>query len=695
MTRILGASAVMVAFGIAIVGMVMAVVGARTRRADLVRGAYAATYVNFGLLAIATLAMVYALVTHDFSVSYVAQVGSRSTPVFYTVISLWGALEGSILFWGLVLAGFSAVAVWRGTRVPAGRSPTAPDVERLMPYATAILLGIGAFFYLLLVMPANPFLPVSPVPADGPGPNPLLQNHILMGIHPPLLYLGYVGMSVPFAFAMGALLAGVSGGAWIQLTRRWTTAAWMFLTAAIIAGLWWSYEVLGCGGYWAWDPVENASFLPWLTATAFLHSAMVEERRGMLRVWNLSLITATFALTILGTFLTRSGILSSVHAFAEGDIGYWFLAFIALVLVFSLALVAGRSDQLRTEGKLDAVASRETAFLVNNLLFSVFTFTVLLGTLFPLMAEAVRGVKVSVGEPFFNSMTLPLCMALLFLMGVGPALPWRVASRDVVRRELAIPAVLAVIVAAVVAIFVGWNGYAIVTFAFGTFALAVNLRQFVIGARARMRAHGEGAPVALARLVGANRRRYGGYLAHVGAITVAVAVGASSAYKSETEATLRKGETMSLRGQTIRLDELWGRQEPQRFVLGADVSVLRDGEAAGRMDPRLNFYQTSDQPIATPAVRSRWSGDLYLNLMAVEPDGSTATIRMIVEPLVPWIWAGGFIIVLGGMITVAPSRRRERSPVAVPVGARPPLVPGAAPARPLVIADADTRGAAP
>jgi len=675
--------------------MILAVTGARLRRPELVRGAYAAVYVNFGLLLVAALAMVWALVTHDFSVSYVAQVGSRTTPTFYTIISLWGALEGSILFWGLVLAGFSAVAIWRGTRIPQGprRTETA-DTQQLMPYAAAILLGIGAFFYLLLVMPANPFLPVSPVPADGPGPNPLLQNHVLMAVHPPLLYLGYVGMSVPFAFAMGALLAGVPGGAWVRLTRRWTTMAWTFLTAAIIAGMWWSYEVLGWGGYWAWDPVENASFLPWLTATAFLHSAMVEERRGMLRVWNLSLITATFALTILGTFLTRSGILSSVHAFAEGEIGYWFLGFIALVLIFSLSLVAGRSDQLHTAGRLDAVASRETAFLLNNLLFSVFTFTVLLGTLFPLVAEAVRGVKVSVGEPFFNSMTLPICMALLFLMGVGPALPWRVSSRDALRRELAIPAAIALVVAIATALLPGGSVYAVITFAFGAFALAVNVRQFMTGAKARMRAHGEAPPVALGRLIAGNRRRYGGYLAHIGAITVAVSVAASSAFKAETEATLRKGETMSLRGHTIRLDEMWGRQEPQRFVLGATVSVLREGAASGQMDPRLNFYNTSEQPIATPAVRSRASGDLYLNLMAVERDGSTATIRMIVEPLVPWIWAGGFIIVIGAVISMWPTRRREMAtaPVVTPM---PPLVPGGAVARPLAVADPDMRGAQP
>jgi cytochrome c-type biogenesis protein CcmF len=370
----------------------------------------------------------------------------------------------------------------------------------------------------------------------------------------------------------------------------------------------------------------------------------------------------------------------------------FFLVFIAVILVFSLVLLTGRSGELHGEGRLDSPLSRETVFLLNNLLFTVFTFTVLLGTLFPLVAEAMRGVKVSVGEPFFNSMTLPICMALLFLMGVGPALPWKVAPRDIVRRELAVPAALAVVVAAVIAILVGWNGYAILTFAFGTFALAVNLRQFAIGVGARMRAHREAAPVALVRLVSGNRRRYGGYLAHVGAIMVAVAVGASSAFKSEHEATLRKGETMSLRGHTIRLDELWARQEPQRFVLGADVTVLRNGEEKGRMDPRLNFYQTSEQPISTPAVRSRASGDLYLNLMSVERDGSSATIRMIVEPLVPWIWAGGLVIVLGALVTVLPSRRRARQTAPAPAPIRPPMVPGTAPARPLVIADPHAGG---
>jgi cytochrome c-type biogenesis protein CcmF len=678
-TRLIGASAVMVALALSLAGIVFALSGARRQRRDLLQGAYAVAYTNFALLGVATLAMVWALVTHDFSVSYVAQVGSRATPPFYTVISLWGALEGSILFWGFVLAAYTAAVVYFN-RHRGGA---------MVPYATATLLGIGVFFYVLLVLPANPFHLVSPTPADGPGPNPLLQNHPLMAVHPPLLYLGYVGMSVPFAFAVGALLSRAPDDEWIRTTRRWTVTAWMFLTAAIIAGMWWSYEVLGWGGYWAWDPVENASFMPWLTATAFLHSVMVEERRGMLRIWNLSLVTATFLLTILGTFLTRSGVLSSVHAFSEGPIGKYFLVFIAIVFVSSLGLIAGRSSDMQSRGKLDAAVSRETVFLLNNLLFTLFTFTVLLGTLFPLVAEAVSGAKVSVGGPFFNKMTLPICMGLLFLMGVGPALPWRAASRDTIKRELLLPGGVAVLVAIASIVLGARNVFAILAFSFAAFALFVNVRQFTVGARARMRAHGEAPWTALVRLVAGNRRRYGGFVAHIGAIVAAVAIAASSAFRSETEATLKKGETMTLRGFTIRLDEIWAAQEPQRFTVGTDVSLVRGGAVAGRLSPRLNFYATSDQPISTPAVRSRAAGDLYLNLMAFERDGSTATIRMIVEPLVPWIWTGGMIIVLGAALSSWPARKRAGAPARVAIagqgeaggggGGGKPLIPTAAP----------------
>ncbi|HEX6943423.1 MAG TPA: heme lyase CcmF/NrfE family subunit, partial [Gemmatimonadaceae bacterium] len=576
MTRLIGSGALLVALGVALYAAFALLVGARRTRADLLRSGEMALYAMWGLVTVATLAMVYALVAHDFSVKYVAMVGSRATPLFYTVISLWGALEGSILFWIFVLSSLSALVVYQNR----AREGT------LVPYAGGVLMLISVFFLILLVGPANPFGLVSPVPPDGPGPNPLLQNHPLMAIHPPLLYLGYVGMSVPFAFGVGAVLSGdIDNDGWIRITRRWLLGAWMFLSAAIIAGMWWSYEVLGWGGYWAWDPVENASFIPWLTATAFLHSVMVQERRGLLKLWNLNLIVATFALTILGTFLTRSGVLSSVHAFSEGPIGKYFLVFIAIVLIGSFALVAGNSERLRPTGALDAAVSRESVFLLNNLFLTAFTITVLVGTLFPLVAEAMRGVKVSVGEPFFNRMTLPICVALLFLMGVGPALPWRVASREVMKKQLLPPAIGA-LVGLVVSLVVGVRSpYALAAFSFGAFALTANVREFLDGALARRRIHGEAPPMALARLIGANRRRYGGYIAHIGVLTVTLGIGASSTFRTEREATLRKGESMNIGPFTVRLDAVYSRDEPQRTVLAAGVTILRGTREVGRMEP--------------------------------------------------------------------------------------------------------------
>ncbi|HUG39977.1 MAG TPA: cytochrome c-type biogenesis CcmF C-terminal domain-containing protein, partial [Longimicrobiales bacterium] len=474
----------------------------------------------------------------------------------------------------------------------------------------------------------------------------------------------------PFAFAVGALATRQTDDRWLRITRRWTLTAWGFLTLAIIAGMWWSYEVLGWGGYWAWDPVENASFMPWLTATAFLHSMMVQERRGMLKVWNISLIISTFLLTILGTFLTRSGILSSVHAFAEGPIGYWFLAFIALLLLASLALVAGRSGDLHSDGRLDSAASRETVFLLNNLIFAAFTFTVLLGTLFPLVAEAARGVRVTVGEPFFNRMTLPLCVALLFLVGVGPVLPWGRAQQRHLRR-FAIPAAVGIL-AAVLALLAGARApLALAGFAFAGFALAGNVGEFATGARARMRAHGENPVRALGRLISANPRRFGGYTAHIGVLVVAVGIIASSTFTTDREATLAPGESVTVGEYEIAFEEIWAREEPRRFVVAAELGILKGGERIGTMDPRLNFYQMSDQPISTPAVRSRAHEDLYITLMAFERDGSSVTIRVLIEPLVMWIWIGGLMIALGALISLRYRSRRADDAIArSPAGPR-------------------------
>lgn len=666
MTRLLGLGATGLALALAVYGVVIIYWGSRRNRTDLIRSGQAAAYATFGLMTVANLSMIYGLLTHDFSISYVAQVGSRATPPFYTVISLWGALEGSILFWGWVLSAYTASVVFAYRHERQG----------LVPAATGVMLFVGIFFYTLLIGPANPFGKVWPVPADGPGPNPLLQNHILMGVHPPLLYLGYVGMTVPFAFAIGAMITGRFDADWIKKTRIWTMTAWGFLSLAIVAGMWWSYDVLGWGGYWAWDPVENASFMPWLTATAFLHSVMVEERRGMLKVWNLSLIISTFLLTILGTFLTRSGILSSVHAFTEGTIGFWFLGFIAVVFIVALALLAGRAGELRSPGKLQSPASRETVFLLNNLLFTAFAFTVLLGTLFPLVAEAARGVKVSVGEPFFNRMTVPIMAALLFLIGVGPLLPWGRPDRKQITNRLLVPGI-GLLAAVVLALLAGTRGFwSLLAFAFAGYALTANVGEFVRGAANRMRVNGENPVWALLRLVNSNRRRYGGYVAHIGIVIAAFGITASSTFRFEHETTLKPGESLQVGNFVVRLDRIWGQQEPQRFAVGADMAVLKGGRQIDTMEPRLNFYPTSSSPITTPAVRSTPRSDLYLTLMAFEQDGSSATVRAIVEPMVAWIWFGGLMVGLGALLgltgwkrrTAPAPRRTVAGPRAEPVG---------------------------
>ncbi|MEX0890608.1 MAG: heme lyase CcmF/NrfE family subunit [Gemmatimonadota bacterium] len=668
MLRLIGFAAVAAAFAIAIFGIVAAVVAVKRRDAGLMQSARAAVYTNFVLMSVSNLAMITALLTHDFSIDYVAQVGSRATPAYITVISLWSALEGSILFWGWVLSAYTAGAIWFA-RQRAGA---------LGAYATATMLFVGGFFYLLLLGPASPWGLVSPVPLDGPGPNPLLQNHWLMGVHPPLLYLGYVGFTVPFGFAMGALLSGQLDDTWVRLSRKWTLAAWAFLSLAIVAGMWWSYDVLGWGGYWAWDPVENASFMPWLTATAFLHSVMVEERRGMLRAWNMSLVIATFLLTILGTTITRSGILSSVHAFAEGPIGLFFISFMAITLLGSLMLLAGRAGELRGEARLDRMASRETVFLFNNLILTAFTFTVLLGTLFPLVAEAARGVKVTVGAPYFNSMTIPLCVALLFLVGVGPALPWKGVEARELKSRFLVP-VIGLLVATALALLAGVRGgWGLAAFGFAGFALVTNVREYVTATLARRRAAGSGFLGALTGVVRANPRRYGGFLAHIGLVLIAIGIAASSIFRLDREVTLRGGESVAIHDYVVRFDQLRAEQEPHKVVVYAQLTAFTaDGKELGRMYPALNYYEMrGGEPITTPAVRSRLDEDLYINLLAFEQNGANATLHVIIEPLVAWIWIGTGVVAFGALISLVGGRGRRPAPIRVPSR---PAQPGSRP----------------
>jgi cytochrome c-type biogenesis protein CcmF len=597
---------------------------------------------------LAVFAMERALITRDFTVRFVAENGSTRTPALYNVATMWAALEGSILLWGLILSGYTALVVGKFRR--RLRDP-------LVGYAVLTMFIVAAFFFFLMAFPANPFERFSPAPGfDGPGPNPLLQNHPLMAFHPPMLYLGYVGFTVPFAFAIAALATGRVGEGWLVATRRWTLIAWGFLTVGIVLGAWWSYEVLGWGGYWAWDPVENASFLPWLTGTAYLHSVMVQERRGMLRVWNLSLLCATFSLTILGTFITRSGVLDSVHAFTESAIGPSILTFFALTVIVTVGLIGWRGDRLRAPGRIDSPLSREAAFLANNVVFAVFAFVVLLGTVFPLLVEALNDDRVSVGTPYFNRMTMPLALTLLFLMAVAPVLPWRKASTELLRHRLFWPAVVGT-TTLVVALLLGAHGFApMLAYGLAGFAAGSALRQIVLATR-RQGWRG---------LVG---RANGGMVVHLGVIVVAVALAASQSSVRQAEFTLEPGEQATFAGHTLTFVRTEIERDDNKTVTKALVEI----DGTGPWAPAINQFPFGNQSIGSPSVRSTASDDVALTLLALPEGGSDAvTIRVTTQPLVVWLWVGGGVMAVGTLLAAFPGRRRDPlDPVSAPVPVEP------------------------
>ncbi len=609
----------------------------------------------FGVLiagVIAAGAMEWALVSHDFSLKYVAENNATGTPLLFSVTGLWAALEGSILLWLLVLGGYLTYVAMKFRDRAA---------DPLVAVATIVGLVVALFFFALVLGPANPFETLSVVPADGRGPNPLLQNHPLMAFHPPMLYLGYVGFTVPFMFAIAALVTGRFGEGWLADVRRATLVAWVFLSVGIILGAWWSYEVLGWGGYWAWDPVENASLLPWLTATAFIHSVIIQERRGMLRVWNLSLVIATFCLTILGTFLTRSGVLNSVHAFTESTIGPWLLGFLAVTAATGIGLIAWRGDALRSAGRIDSPVSRESAFLANNLLFAGLAFVVLLGTVYPLLAEAVQGRQLSVGEPYFDRMTTPIGIALLFLMAVAPALPWRTTSSEVLRSRLLIPAWVGA-TTMVVAIVLGAHGITDV-FAFGlaAFALAGILRQFVVGTRARKQADGGSWPGALLRSIRGNPRLYGGLVVHTGIVLIAVALAASSTYATKREVRLQRGESATVAGYTVTYLGRDVDADAQKRVVKARVRITHGDDDLGVYAPAVNIFPNSTSAIGTPSVRTGFLRDIYLTLVSSPTNGTgRVTLGVAVNPMVVWLWIGGGVVVLGTALALVPGSRRRR-----------------------------------
>ena len=647
MNSTLGTAGVVLGVAASALGIITLAVGLRRKRPELLETGWSYSLLVLLGAVVAVFAMQRALITRDFTVGFVHDNGSTRTPRLFNVATMWSALEGSILLWVLILAGFT-VHVARRFRKRLS--------DPLVGTALLVMLVVCLFFFLLMLGPANPFTRVS-VPAgfDGPGPNPLLQEHVLMAFHPPMLYLGMVGFTVPFAFAIAALGTGRLGEGWLIETRRATLLAWGFLTVGIILGAWWSYEVLGWGGFWGWDPVENASLLPWLTGTAYLHSVMVQERRGMLRVWNLSLLCATFSLTILGTFLTRSGVLESVHAFSDSDIGAWLLGFFVLIVAVSLGLIGWRGDRLRSPGQIDSPVSREGAFLANNVVFAGFAFVVLLGTVFPLLAEALDDRPVTVGAPYFNRMTVPLGIVLLFLMAVAPVLPWRKASEEVLAKRLLWPA-WAGAAAMVLAVALGTRGVGtVLVFGLGAFAAGSAVRQLLLAARRK----------GWRGVVG---RANGGMIVHVGVVVIAVAIATNGHFAHEVEARYEPGQTRVVSGREITYLDTAVVQERNREVTKVRVQV--DGGQV--YEPALSRYPGFGRLIGTPSVKTGLLEDVYLTVTRLPDEGSdVVTLRVIIQPMALWLWVGGGIMAVGTVLAAWPGRRR-RLPTD-PVSARVPL----------------------
>ena len=650
MISILGRTMVLVALAVSVLGAFAGIAGGVKRSEQAWKWSRIAAYVAAFAMTAAIGLMEYALITHDFSVSYVAKVGSTTTPLWVTIVSLWSSLEGSILLWAFVLNGYIAAFAYM----------TKGKYVEHSSYAIGTSLSIAVFFAFLVAGVADPFVAMDPVPTDGPGPNPLLQNHILMVIHPPALYLGYVGMAVPFGMGVASLLAGKIGAAWSVALRRWILLPWGFLTIGIILGGWWSYEVLGWGGYWAWDPVENASFLPWLTATAFIHSALIMERKDGLKGWGIVLLLVTFLLTLLGTFMTRSGVFNSVHSFTQTPIGPVFLAFLGFCSFVSLVLLSTRMDVLGSKQKKVAVVSRDSMFLLNNLLFAAFTFTVLIGTVYPLVHEAMTEKKLSIGEPYFNELGIPLSIAIVFLMGVGPALPWgNIDQKDAFKR-LVVP-IAGAIASTVLALICGATGFLpLLSFGVCGFALMTTLRELVEPALVRAAKKSEGLATALWTTWKKTRRRTGGYVVHIGVIMIAVAVTGSGAFKELSEVTLKEGQSVEIQEYRLTYTGKDTVKEPHRASEVAKVNVTRSGNDIGVLEPKLNNYFRMGSVIGTPAVHNFLDEDLYLNLVNMNEDGSIVGLQVITQPLVLWLWVGGAVMMVGTLISAWPARRRKR-----------------------------------
>ncbi len=671
----LGFGALLTVFLVSLYGVVAALYGERMGKPAWVESARSAMLLTFPLLTLSALTIIYLLTTNHFEVAYVSNVTSRAMPLYLKVTALWGGQAGSLVFWSWLMSAFaSAVTLRKWDR----------DRE-FLPWVIVVSLITLAFFVGLALFVEDPFarlwqLPSGQVvekllrpagarlfsPTDGQGLNPLLR-HPGMIIHPPMLYLGFVSFVIPYAFAIAALITGRTDDRWIRITRRWTLWAWLFLSLGLVLGGRWAYDVLGWGGYWGWDPVEIAAFMPWLTGTAFLHSVMIQEKRGMLKQWNMVLIILTYALVIFGTFLTRSGVLSSVHAFAQSAIGPLFFAFIGLTFITSMALLLHRWNDLKAQAQMTSLLSREALFLLNNLLFMGILVVCFWGVIFPLISELVTGQKVTVGPPFYERATGPLFAALLLLMAVAPLSAWGHSTVKTLGRALWKPGLVSLVVLAISLINGITNIYALLGIFLVALVVTVTVYEYQRGVRARMKRHGESLGAALMELIRRNRRRYGGYLIHLSIAMLALGVIGIEMFQSETQGTLQLGESMQLGAYTMTYDSLAVFDTADgRNVARAVVSVFKDGKLVGELHPRRDFFYDSGQPMTIPGVRSTLEDDFYVLLVDWEEiSTNSATFKVYHNPLVQWMWLGSLAFVIGTLVTAWPDRERKK-----PVAAR-------------------------
>ena len=652
MTPIAGGAALNLAFGFGI--LTILTIFFYTRNGDqrlYLTGQRLALGVSFFIF-LATFILAYQLIISNFDIDYVARYTSLETPVVYKISALWAGQSGSLLFWLFILSIYATVVILQNQRKHHG----------LMPWVIITLVIVQMFFLVLTNYVTNPFKATEAdfIVANGNGLNPLLQN-VTMAIHPPTLYLGFVGFTVPFSFGISALVNRDTSPLWIQSIRRWTLVAWLFLSMGIILGGWWAYRELGWGGYWAWDPVENASFMPWLTATAFVHSIIIQEKKDMLRVWNMVLIILTFTLCIFGTFLTRSGVMSSVHSFTASSLGPIFLAFVFFILIASFGLMYTRINDLRSTRRMESFTSRESGFLFNNMVFVVMCFSVFWGTLFPVISEAVRGTKITVGPPFFNQINIPIGLILLGLTGVGPLLAWRRTGKKNLIRNFTFP-ILTGLSSAIVLLIIGYRDYVVISFSLGAFVTATITTEFIRGIRARNRKFKESPLTALKMMVSKNRSRYGGYVVHLGIVFMFIGF-TGHAFDKEKEFSLKEGETEHVAGYEFELIQLSESERPNHYAWISDLRVTKhNGEFVTNLRPekRVYFHRNPDvnrrQPHSELDIYSTLNKDIYSIFSAVDTENGVAFIKIMVNPLVRWVWIGGCILVFGTLIALWPRR---------------------------------------